>query len=259
MPLIDCSKIAKSILSRITKNSGRLVIIRNYDDPSVISYTLQVIKEARKLGIEVVEEDYGSSYLPESITRLIHEYNNDPEVNGIILVSPHPKQYACLHEIVPSKRVEGTDFDDNPNHVSCSARACVEVIKSVADLTQKNVLVIGYGKVVGKPLAYLLMRMHAGSVTTTHQYTKMEELFGKHIPDADIIVSAVGSPHLITGDYKGKVFIDAGISVSEGRLHGDIHPDLIEHNEVTPVPGGIGPITTALLLENVSLAAEGKF
>jgi methylenetetrahydrofolate dehydrogenase (NADP+)/methenyltetrahydrofolate cyclohydrolase len=101
--------------------------------------------------------------------------------------------------------------------------------------------------------------MHAGSVTTTHQYTKMEDLFGKHIPDADIIVSAVGSAHLISGDYKDKILIDAGISVVQGRVQGDIHPDLIEHNQVTPVPGGIGPVTTALLLENVSLAAKGKF
>lgn len=257
MGIIDCKKIAENVLRDIT--GGMLAVLRNYDDPSAISYIRQLYKTAQKSNIGVIEADYGSRSIPESLTRMIHEYNEDDEVDGIIVVSPDPRHYECLNEIAPGKRVEGTDFDDNPQRVSCTARACVEIAESVMQIHEANVLVIGYGKAVGKPLGYLLMRSHVGSVTTTHQYTSMDELFNRHIPDNDIIISAVGHPHFIKGDYEEKLFIDAGITVANRQLQGDIHPDLIEKNDVTPVPGGVGPVTTALLLKNVSLAAKGEF
>lgn len=256
MAIIDCKKIAKNVLNGV--KGGKLAVLRNYDDPSAISYVRQLCKIARQVNIEVLEEDYGSQSMPESVTRIIHEYN-ESDVDGIIVVSPSPKHYECLNEISPDKRVEGNDCDDNPSRVSCAARACVEIAESVMQIHEASVLVIGYGKAVGKPLGYLLMRSHVGSVTTTHQYTSIDELFWKHIPNNDIIISAIGKAHLISGDYEEKLFIDAGISVVDGKLKGDIHPDLIEKNDVTPVPGGVGPVTTALLLRNVFLASQGEF
>jgi len=257
MGIINCDKIAKNVLKGV--NGGKLAVLRNYDDPSAISYVRQLCKIARKVNIEIVEEDYHSRSIPERVTRIIHEYN-DSDADGIIVVSPEPQHYECLQAIAPEKRVEGTDFDDDPKRVSCTARACAEIAESVLENSfEYSFLIVGYGKAVGKPLGYLLMRMHASSVTTTHAYTGSNDLFSHHIPNNDVIISAVGSPHFIKGDYEEKMFIDAGISILDGQLRGDIHPDLIEKNDVTPVPGGVGPVTTALLLRNVFLASQGEF
>lgn len=257
MPWIDCEKISKKILS--DTRGGALAVLRNSDDPSATSYVRQLIKLSRKTQTEIIEEDYNSKWLVDGLVRLINQHNENPEISGIIVVSPNPSHYEAIDHIEPSKRVEGNDFDDNPERVCCTARACIKIIESITDFEHKNVLVIGYGKAVGKPVAYLSMRMHAASVTATHQYTKVKDIFDKHIPEADVIISAVGNPHFIKGDYSGKIFIDAGISIVNERIYGDLDPSLAECNEVTPVPGGVGPVTTALLLQNVSLAAEGKF
>ncbi len=262
MPLIDCDILTKKILKNV--EGGVLAVLRNYDDPSAISYVRQLCKLARKCKISIIEEDYNSNWIPDGVNRLIEKNNNDPEVDGIIMVSPAPAHYRCLDNILPQKRVEGNDFDDDPTRVSCTARACVHIIESIEELNEKNVLIIGYGKAVGKPLSYLLMRGHAGSVTTTHKYTR-DNCMGQFISDADIIVSAVGNPHFlfeyheIYGNFHDKIIIDAGISVKDRKLFGDVHPELIDHNLVSPVPGGVGPVTTALLLQNVSNAAKEKF
>lgn len=253
MAVIDCESIAEKILE--DADGGCLVVLRNYDDPSAVSYVRQLIKLARNINIEIIEEDYGSHWIKESVSRLIETHNNNPEVSGIIIVSPQPQHYECLDHIHPDKRVEGSDFDDNIDRVSCTARACVYIVEAFTTLEDKNTLIIGYGKAVGKPLSYLLMRKHALSVTTTHSYTPMKDIFEKHIPDADIIFTAVGQKHLIKGDFVDKIFIDAGISVDK-RVWGDLDPALSEKNDITSVPGGVGPVTTALLLQNVSRAAK---
>ena len=257
MALINCELIAKKILS--DTKGGTLAVLRNNTDPSATSYVRQLIKLSQKTQTEIIEEDYSSTWLADGVIRLIEDCNEDPEVSGIIVISPEPAHYEALDHILPSKRVEGTDFDDNPERVSCTARACVHIAETVIDLKGKSALIIGYGKTVGKPLSYLLMRKHLASVTTTHAYTPLREIRDKYIPEADIIFSAVGVAHLIEGEYSGKIFIDAGISILGGRVYGDINSDLAEKNELTPVPGGVGPVTTALLLKNVSLAAKGEF
>lgn len=256
MPFIDCEKIAKNILR--TVKGGSLAVLTNRDDPSAISYTRQLIKTADKVGIHIEEEVFSSYWLSDGVIRLIQKHN-ESEVHGILVISPAQNQYEAINQIIPSKRVEGTDADDNPQRVSCTARACVEIIATQTPMLGKNCLIVGYGKNVGKPVSYLLLRRHVGAVTITHRYTKQEDLFSKHIKEADIIISGVGIPHFIRGDYKDKIFIDAGISIVDGRIKGDIDPCLAEFNDVTPVPCGVGPVTTALLLQNVSLAAVGKF
>jgi len=257
MALIDCEKIAKKILKDV--NGGGLVVLRNYDDSSAASYVRQLIKLAIKSNIEIIEEDYGSRWIKESVIRVIDKYNESEEISGIMIVSPQPQHYECLNHIDPAKRVEGSDFEDSIDRISCTARACVHIAESFTDLKDKNALIVGYGKAVGKPLSYLLMRKHLLSVTSTHAYTPIEDIFEKHIPDADIIFTAVGQKYFIKGNYSNKIFIDAGISVDQGRVYGDLDPSLVEMNDITPVPGGVGPVTTALLLKNVSLAAKGEF
>lgn len=255
MTYIDCEIIADKILEQV--DGGSLAVLRNYDDPSAISYVRQLIKLANRSNIEIIEEDYGSHWTKEAIIRLIEQYNN-PSISGIMIVSPLPQHYECLSHIDPAKRVEGNEYDDDIGRISCTARACVHIVNAFEGenaITKKNALVIGYGKVLGKPLAYLLMREHALSVTCTHAYTPMKDIFEKHIPNADVIFTAIGQKHLIKGDYSGKIFIDAGISIEQGRVWGDLDPSLGEKNDITPVPGGVGPVTTALLLLNVSRAA----
>lgn len=255
MALIDCEAIAEKILEDVS--GGSLAVLRNYDDPSAISYVRQLIKLARKTNIEIVEVDYGSHWLPDAVNRLIDEHNSS-EISGIIMVSPTPQHYECLNRIDPAKRVEGSDCNDDIEKVSCTARACVFIVEAFTTLEDKNALVIGYGKAVGKPLSYLLMRKHSLSVTSTHAHTPMKDIFEKHIPDADVIFTAIGQKHFIKGDYSDKIFIDAGISVDQGRVWGDLDPNLAEKNDITPVPGGVGPVTTALLLQNVSRAAQNR-
>lgn len=256
MPLIDCNIIAKKILK--TVKGGTLAVLRNYDDPSAVSYVRQLYKTAQKAEISLIEEDYNSKWIPDGVNRLIEKNNNDNEVDGIIVVSPAPVHYRCLDNICPQKRVEGNDFDDDITRISCTARAIVHIIESIEEIEGKNVLIIGYGKAVGKPLSYLLMRGHVGAVTTTHKYTIADDLY-RFISNADIIVSAVGNPHFLIDDFSDKIVIDAGITVKDGRLFGDVHPELIENNLVSPVPGGVGPVTTALLLQNVAKAAKEEF
>lgn len=255
MALIDCEAIAEKILENV--DGGSLVVLRNHDDSSAISYVRQLIKLARQTNIDIIEQDYGSHWLKESVNRLIDDYNNS-NVSGIIIVSPQPQHYECLTHIDPAKRVEGNDCDDNIDRVSCTARACVYIVEAFSSLANKNALVIGYGKAVGKPLSYLLMRKHLLSVTSTHAHTPIKDILEKHIPDADVIFTAIGQKHFIQGDYSGKIFIDAGISIDQGRIGGDIDPNLAEKNDITSVPGGVGPVTTALLLQNVSLAAQRR-
>lgn len=253
MALIDCEAIAEKILEDV--DGGSLVILRNNDDSSAISYVRQIIKLAQKTNIKIIEEDYGSHWLKESVIRLIEEYNHS-KVSGIMVVSPQPQHYECLNYIDPAKRVEGSEFNDDIDRVSCTARACVYIVEAFTSLENKNALVIGYGKTVGKPLSYLLMRKHSLSVTSTHAYTPLKDIFEKHIPDADVVFTAVGQKHIIKGDYSGKIFIDAGVSIEQGKIWGDLDPGLVEKNDITTVPGGVGPVTTALLLKNVSLAAK---
>ncbi len=262
---VDCEKIAKKILKRI-ESGGTLVVLRNNDNPSAVSYVRQLIKLGTPKNINVIEEDYNSYTLPIHLDRAIFRYNEDEDVHGIMLVSPEKIHYPCISTITPDKLIEGNECDDKLSRVSCTARACVEIAEHEwGNIEKVDFLIIGYGKAVGKPLAYLLMRKHAGCVTTTHRYTLMEDLLDAHIPGAEIIISAVGHPHLIPARQNGilqfseKLFIDAGISIKEGRVVGDLDPELALGNSLTPVPGGVGPVTTALLLENVSLAAQGKF
>lgn len=261
MPFIDCKSIAESIIAGIKAKPCRLEVLYKEHDIPAASYILELVKQSQKTPITVTAMEYGRSCTSEDLIAMIHARNRDPKIAGIILLSPDKNQYV-FDAIAPNKRVEGNDFDDNAERVSCAARACVKIIKSVTELEQKNVLIIGYGKLVGKPLAYLLMRQHVASVTTTHKYTDSMLLFCRHIPLAEVIVSAIGKPNFVTSldqNYSSKIFIDAGTSMVENKLVGDIDPVFAENNMVTPVPGGVGPVTSALLLKNTALASLDLF
>lgn len=254
MALIDCKSIADKILEDI--NGGTLVVICNNTDPSAVSYVRQLKKTAKKVHVDIVEEKYHNS---EQLESVIERHNTALAITPMIVVSPQPDHYQYLEKISPHLRVEGNDFDDNIDRVSCAARACITILENVINIERTHFLIIGYGKAVGKPLSYLLMRHHAGSVVMTHKYTPKRYLFNRLIPESDVIITAVGHPYFLKSNIKDKVIIDAGVSIQGNKIVGDVSHSLHKMNYVTPVPGGVGPVTTALLLRNVFLSVNGKF
>ena len=109
MPIIDCKKIASNILSTI--KGGNVGIICNNSDSSAQSYFKELVKTTQKFGITVYEETYGSHWLAEGVNRLIDEFNQSSDIDGIILISPQPQHYECIKRIFPNKQIEGNDFD----------------------------------------------------------------------------------------------------------------------------------------------------
>lgn len=265
---IDCKSIAQSVLdSFYVKNNDSdpvaLGVIVCDNTPSAKSYVKSLEKQAKQKDIGIirceVESNFEHMVLAWSSTKK-EDQKAFGLIKGILIVNSNPKWFYLNDLIALHKRAEGMDCADDVNKVSCTARACMMVIESVTDIEGKNVVIVGYGKAVGKPLSYLLMRKHAGVVSTTHKYTPAYEM-DFLIRRADIIVSAVGKPNLIkqqfatAGEFipllEDKIFIDAGISINGDKVLGDVDPSLSDLNLLTPVPGGIGPITSALILKNL--------
>lgn len=256
MPYINCKPIAEKIEAE-TKSfiSGlhyipELSIILPTEDQSAEIYARSITRAAERVGIHISVARWYSCLEP--ITRDFARYHFEKEIqrsiDGVVVLSDSPDLLWLRDEIPKNLNVEGDDHNDNIDLLFCTALACVEVIESVQPLEGLDVVVVGYGKRVGKPLSYLLMRKHVGSVTTTHKYTKS---LISHTQRADVIISAVGKPGIITPEMvkPNALVIDVGCS-SNGK--GDVLSTVSEIASVTPVPGGIGPITTAILLRNVA-------
>lgn len=238
----------------------KLAVLLSRTDPAGELYLRSLKRMAEPFGISIEAVSFSDT---ESLNKKIHRLNKEKKCNGILLmrnvgkISILPNFIRAKNAIAPHKDVEGSESADDMKKVSCAAKACVEIICSHTILAGKNVVIVGYSK-VGKPLACLLMRKYAGSVTTTHKYTT--NLYD-HLDRAEIIVSAVGKPHFLNFVCRpSQIIIDAGMSQdANNQLVGDVHPDVVRTAQVTPVPGGVGPITSLLILKNVILSALGKF
>jgi len=255
--IIDCKPIFAKIMADTAdlkqNTKATLAVVMPKDDPAARSYFNRLKKYGNSININVVELFYFTSHTDLSLLKLsINSWNDTQDIHGILLISEPPEWHFLRSHISPEKNVEGNDFDDDVDNVFCTARACMEIIKSQIDITGKDVTVVGYGKRVGKPLSYLLMRAHVGSVTTTHKYTN--DLV-RHLHKADVIVSAVGKPGFITPQMvkHDTLIIDAGIAKDpfSDKIVGDVRKDVYNVCEVTPVPGGVGPVTCAILLRNL--------
>ncbi len=265
MAWINCKKIAQridyetaSLIKEMPNTEVVLAVVQCYDDESSRSYERQIFTQADKLGITIVTAKT-RAILVEYRT-VIEDLNKDDLINGIAVLNIGHQLCNAHSYIAPHKNVEGNDFDDKINRVSCTARACLEAIKASKHVPIKGskACVVGYGKAVGKPVAYLLMREHVSSVVLTHRYTKDLD---KCLQDANIIISATGQAGLIWAHMvcPGSIVIDVGFNQENGVISGDVKKNVEAIAEVTPVPGGIGPITTSLLLQNVALAALGRY
>jgi methylenetetrahydrofolate dehydrogenase (NADP+)/methenyltetrahydrofolate cyclohydrolase len=244
------------------------VVIVGRDAPSMV-YLGQILRSCEKVGIEgrLVEVDGEAS--EANVVDAIRALNADPSVNGIIVQMPLPptiRLRTVVDAIDPARDIDGIHpmnagllrlgYD---GFLPATAHAAVEILRrSEIDIEGKRAVVIGRSAVVGMPAAFLLVRENA-TVTVCHSRTRD---LAKHVKDAEILVIAAGHPGLIRGDMlrRGAVVVDVGINVVDGRIVGDVDFESARRvaSAITPVPGGVGPLTNALLLAHLVRAALGQ-
>ncbi|MFP4313375.1 MAG: bifunctional methylenetetrahydrofolate dehydrogenase/methenyltetrahydrofolate cyclohydrolase FolD [Alphaproteobacteria bacterium] len=275
--LIDGKTIAADLRARITKEIETLgpppglAVILVGDDPASHVYVGNKIKACEKAGIKSYE-----SRLPEKATQAevmaeIEAFNHNPHVHGILLQLPVPAHLdsdALIQSIDPNKDVDGLSFinqgklvaGDKSGLVPCTPQGSLKLIKSVQeDLSGLHAVVIGRSLLFGKPMAQLLLQENC-TVTQAHSRTRnIEDICAQ----ADILIAAVGRPKMVKDSWvkDGAIVIDVGINRMEnGKLCGDVdfHEVIEKAKAITPVPGGVGPMTIACLLENTLKAAKTK-
>jgi methylenetetrahydrofolate dehydrogenase (NADP+) / methenyltetrahydrofolate cyclohydrolase len=244
------------------------VVICGRDAPSMV-YLHQIIRGCEKVGIEgrLVEVDGEAS--EASLVEAIRGLNADPAVNGIIVQMPLPptiRLRSVVDAIDPAKDIDGIHplnagllrlgYD---GFLPATAHAAVEILRrSGVEIEGKRAVVVGRSAVVGMPAAFLLVRENA-TVTVCHSRTRD---LARHVKDAEIVLVAAGRPGLITGLMlrRGAVVVDIGINVVDGRIVGDVDFESARRvaSAITPVPGGVGPLTNALLLAHLVRAALGQ-
>ena len=275
--IISGREVAENILTTNLKNkvielnkkniNPKLIVILVGDMKASASYVAQKEKFAVKAGIESDILRFESSVTEEQILQEINKINNDNSIHGVIVQLPLPDHISVakvLNSIDPSKDVDGFTptnvgklFLGEDTLVSCTPKGIMQMLDSTGtDLNGKNVTVVGRSNIVGKPAAILCLQQNA-TVTMCHSRTK--DLDAK-LSDADVIIVAVGIPKFIHGDQipENCIVIDVGIHNIEGKLCGDVDFESASKKAtaITPVPGGVGPMTVCALIENTIIAAE---
>ena len=241
-----------------------VVIVGN--DGASLSYVRSKNKAAEKIGMEssIVHLDEDTS--EEDVLAEVERLNNDDKVNGILVQVPLPSQVdenKVLETIAPHKDVDGFSpinigrlYTGQRTFVPCTPLGIMELLKHTGSLEGKTVAVVGRSHIVGQPVAKLLTNENA-TVTLMHSRTKD---MVSNLKNYDIVVSAVGKPGLIKGsDLKeGAIVIDVGNTVVDEKLVGDVDFDSAKEvaSYITPVPGGVGPLTITMVLNNTLLAAK---
>ncbi|EOB8306565.1 bifunctional methylenetetrahydrofolate dehydrogenase/methenyltetrahydrofolate cyclohydrolase FolD [Staphylococcus aureus] len=246
----------------------KLSVILVGNDGASQSYVRSKKKAAEKIGMisEIVHLEETAT--EEEVLNELNRLNNDDSVSGILVQVPLPKQVSeqkILEAINPEKDVDGFHpinigklYIDEQTFVPCTPLGIMEILKHAdIDLEGKNAVVIGRSHIVGQPVSKLLLQKNA-SVTTLHSRSKD---MASYLKDADVIVSAVGKPGLVTKDVvkEGAVIIDVGNTPDEnGKLKGDVDYDAVKEiaGAITPVPGGVGPLTITMVLNNTLLAEK---
>lgn len=240
----------------------KLSVILVGNDGASQSYVRSKKKAAEKIGMisEIVHLEETAT--EEEVLNELNRLNNDDSVSGILVQVPLPKQVSeqkILEAINPEKDVDGFHpinigklYIDEQTFVPCTPLGIMEILKHAdIDLEAKNAVVIGRSHIVGQPVSKLLLQKNA-SVTILHSRSKD---MASYLKDADVIVSAVGKPSLVTKDVvkEGAVIIDVGNTPDEnGKLKGDVDYDAVKEiaGAITPVPGGVGPLTITMVLNN---------
>ncbi|MCI5634297.1 MAG: bifunctional 5,10-methylenetetrahydrofolate dehydrogenase/5,10-methenyltetrahydrofolate cyclohydrolase [Alphaproteobacteria bacterium] len=266
--IIDGKKIAAEIRDKLKKKIALLpsapqlaIVLVGNDEPSLI-YVRNKQKAAAQIGLLSQLYHLDENISEEELLEIIAQLNNDSEINGIIVQLPLPKHLntnRVINAISPLKDVDGfhpyntgmLQNNEKPYFVAATPLGVMQLIKSVLpNLSGKNVVLIGASLIVGRPLATLLLNQEC-TVTITHAQTRnIKELTSK----ADILVAACGVAKLVKADWikENAVLIDVGINRDNGKICGDIDFDDVKEKAlaITPVPGGVGPMTIAMLLSN---------
>ena len=250
-----------------------LAIIRLGENPSDLSYERGAIKRAEKTGIRVVQHVLLETAGQEELLGEIEKINRDDSIHGVLMFRPLPKhideQVVC-EALNPDKDMDGITsgsmagvfMENGMGYPPCTASAVMEIFDHYGiELKGKKVTVFGRSLVIGKPVAMMTMGRHA-TITVCHSRTSQED-FAKAGREADIVIAALGRARMIGPEKLGRdqVIIDVGINVDEeGSLCGDVDFDKAEPlaKAITPVPAGVGSVTTAVLMKHVIQAAERK-
>ncbi len=239
-----------------------LVVIQVGEDEASKVYVKQKEKLALELGYNFVHKKYKEDVTNEKIINYIKKLNKDDSIDGIIVQMPLPKHLdteLIQNTINPLKDVDGLTYinagklvQDVPALVPCTPKGIIDLLDDFKiELEGKNVVVIGRSILVGKPMANLLVNRNA-TVTLCHSHTSDIKQYTKN---ADIVIVAVGKAGFLTGDMvkKDVVVIDVGINRIDGKLYGDVDFDKVSKKAayITPVPGGVGPMTVYELMNNV--------
>lgn len=247
----------------------KLAIVRVGENPDDMSYERGATKKLKSFGLDVASYVFSQDISDEDFKKAFKDINEDDEVTGILLLRPLPRtinEKDIENMIDPKKDLDGISpiniakvfAGDTTGFSPCTAEAVIEVLKAYdIELTGKRVTVVGRSMVVGKPVSMLLLKENA-TVTMTH--TKTVDL-RKTCSDAEIVIAAAGRAKMLNSDYCGQdaVMIDVGINVDKnGKLCGDVDYATLDGkaSAATPVPGGVGTITTAVLAKHLIQAAK---
>jgi methylenetetrahydrofolate dehydrogenase (NADP+)/methenyltetrahydrofolate cyclohydrolase len=256
-------EIAADVAARVTRGGSRpkLATIVVGDDPASAQYVRMKQKNARQVGIDSVDHRLPNATTSEQLLELIEKLNHDDSVSGILLQQPPPPHIdmtRVLSAIDPAKDVDGAHPLNAglvalglPGGVEpCTPAGIVLLLERAGiPIAGANAVVVGRSNLVGKPTALLLVRRNA---TVTLCHTRTKDLAG-HVRQADILVAAAGSANLITRDMvkPGAAVIDVGTNMIDGKQVGDLGPGVEEvAGWLTPNPGGVGPMTRAMLIKN---------
>ena len=280
MQLIDGKSLANKIQDKIALEVNQLKQEKNIvaglavilvgDDPASHAYVKMKAKACEKVGFYSISHNMPDTISEDEIIATIEMINNNPRIDGILVqlpLPPHIDTDKILEVIDPKKDVDGfhaynmgrlvTNLD---SFVACTPLGIMEMFKEYnIDLQGQNVCVVGASNIVGKPMASLLLNANA-TVTITHIYTKDLK---SHTLNADIVIVGVGVPKLIKEDMvkDGAIVIDIGINrIEDGSLVGDVDFKNVASkcSYITPVPGGVGPMTIAMLLSNTLKSAKKR-
>lgn len=263
------SNVAQQISQYVAqgKRAPGLAVILVGADPASQVYVGSKRKSCAEIGIVSKSYDLPETTTEQALLELIEELNQDAEVNGILVQLPLPKHIdstKVIEQISPEKDVDGFHpynvgrlCQRIPTLRACTPYGVMKLLETTGiSFYGKHAVIVGASNIVGRPMALELL-LAGCTVTVTHRFT---EDLASHIRQADILVVAVGKPKFIKGEWikEGAVVVDVGINRLEGKLVGDVEFDVAAQRAsyITPVPGGVGPMTVAMLMQNTLSAYE---
>lgn len=267
--LLDGKAIAEAIKKELLQTISHLpqrptLAILSFDSPASTVYCKAQVAQAKSLGIRTVVERASMAVTPGEVEAIIQAWNKDAAVDGIFVHQPMPPQIDAQRVssvILPEKDIEGIHPQNSARRFfakarigSCTALAVMALIESThEDLTGKEAVVVGHSEIVGRPVSMLLLDKLA-TTTLCHVGTDKAGRLEEHVKRADILVVAIGRPRFIKGSWikPGATVIDVGINVVDGHVVGDVEFEAAQARAryITPVPGGVGPVTVMMVMKN---------